>query len=83
MRTLVKVGILNQGSSTLVHEICTALNITEERKGFNNEHVVRKIETEDQRQWHLTCSDISKLLSDKTIISVLTKRVTVLGKTFC
>ncbi|XP_042561934.1 NLR family CARD domain-containing protein 3-like [Clupea harengus] len=81
-------GITKQGDARLLHEIYTALYITEGGRGeVNDEHEVRQIERaswrEAARGRPIKCSDIFKPLSGqyKPIRRVLTKGVAGIGKT--
>ncbi|XP_067307565.1 NACHT, LRR and PYD domains-containing protein 12-like [Pseudorasbora parva] len=81
-------GISKQGNPTLLNEIYTELYITESESGeINNEHEVRRIETQSRRaeteDTAIKCSDIFRPLpgQDKPIRTVLTKGVAGIGKT--
>ncbi|XP_067307550.1 NACHT, LRR and PYD domains-containing protein 3-like [Pseudorasbora parva] len=81
-------GISKQGNPTLLNEIYTELYITESESGeINNEHEVRRIETQSRRaeteDTPIKCSDIFRPLpgQDKPIRTVLTKGVAGIGKT--
>ncbi|XP_052402528.1 NACHT, LRR and PYD domains-containing protein 3 isoform X39 [Carassius gibelio] len=81
-------GTVRQGIPTLLNEIYTELYITESESGeINNEHEVRKIETQSRRAARedtaIKCRDIFRPLPgrDKPIRTVLTKGVAGIGKT--
>ncbi|KAI2644906.1 NLR family CARD domain-containing protein 3 [Labeo rohita] len=81
-------GTAMQGNPTLLNEIYTELYITESESGeINNEHEVRKIETQSRRtateDTAIKYNDIFRPLpgQDKPIRTVLTKGVAGIGKT--
>ncbi|XP_026103610.1 NACHT, LRR and PYD domains-containing protein 3-like isoform X4 [Carassius auratus] len=81
-------GTATQGNPTLLNEIYTELYITESESGeINNEHEVRKIETQSRRaateDTAIKCRDIFRPLpgQDGAIRTVLTKGVAGIGKT--
>ncbi|XP_066514820.1 uncharacterized protein [Hoplias malabaricus] len=79
----INEGLPQQGTSSLLNEIYTALYITEGGSGeVNTEHEVRQIETVSRRpaaqEKPIKCSQLFK---DKAIRTVLTKGVAGIGKT--